>query len=89
MSAGPAMTALRLVIARTAAVIRCAGIAYVAVQVIIGHAFDAADSVVASNAFWLVIACDGMPIASRGVTVDRSSFDDLSQLRWERGNSES
>ncbi len=37
------MTALRLVIARTAAVIRCAGIAYVAVQVVIWHSFYAAD----------------------------------------------
>ena len=36
---GPAMTTLRSVIARLASVVRCAGIAYIAVQVIIWNSF--------------------------------------------------
>src|SRR5947209_17608534 len=40
---GPAMTALRSVIARLASVVRCAGIAYVAVQVALWPSFYAAD----------------------------------------------
>jgi signal transduction histidine kinase len=39
--AGPAMTALRSAIARIAAIIRCVGMAYVVVQVIIWHPFYA------------------------------------------------
>jgi signal transduction histidine kinase len=41
--AGPAMTALRSAIARIAAIIRCVGMAYVVLQVIIWHPFFAAD----------------------------------------------
>jgi signal transduction histidine kinase len=41
--AGPAMTSLRSTAVRTASVIRCIGIAYVVVQVIIWHSFYAAD----------------------------------------------
>jgi signal transduction histidine kinase len=41
---GPAMTTLRLVIARLALVVRCAGIAYIVVQVAIWHSFYTADS---------------------------------------------
>jgi hypothetical protein len=40
---GPALTILRSVVARAAFVVRCAGIAYTAVQVIIWHSFYAAD----------------------------------------------
>jgi signal transduction histidine kinase len=40
---GPAQTILRSVVARVAFVVRCAGIAYTAVQVIIWHAYYAAD----------------------------------------------
>jgi signal transduction histidine kinase len=42
---GPATTMLRSVIARFASVVRCAGIAYVLAQVVVWHAFYAADSV--------------------------------------------
>ena len=41
---GPAMTTLRSVVARLASVVRCAGIAYIAVQVAIWHSFYTADS---------------------------------------------
>ncbi len=41
--AGPAMTTLRSVVAQCASVIRCIGIAYVVVQVIIWHSFYGAD----------------------------------------------
>ena len=41
---GPAMTTLRSVVARLASVVRCAGIAYIAVQVAIWHPFYTADS---------------------------------------------
>jgi signal transduction histidine kinase len=41
---GPAMATLRSVLARLASVVRCAGIAYIAVQVAIWHPFYAADS---------------------------------------------
>ena len=41
---GPAMTTLRSVVARLASVVRCAGIAYIAVQVAIWHSFYSADS---------------------------------------------
>jgi signal transduction histidine kinase len=40
---GPAMTTLRSVVARLASVVRCAGIAYIAVQVAIWHSFYTAD----------------------------------------------
>ncbi len=41
--AGPAMSSLRSTAVRTASVIRCIGVAYVVVQVIIWHSFYAAD----------------------------------------------
>jgi len=41
---GPATTTLRSVVARLASVVRCAGIAYIAVQVAIWHSFYTADS---------------------------------------------
>ena len=41
---GPAVTTLRSVIARLASVARCAGIAYIAVQIIIWNSFYTADS---------------------------------------------
>ena len=40
---GPAMTTLRSVVARLASVVRCAGIAYIAVQAAIWHSFFTAD----------------------------------------------
>src|SRR5579862_7719546 len=40
---GPAMTTLRSVIARLASVVRCAGIAYVTIQVAIWTSFYASD----------------------------------------------
>ena len=43
LAAGPAMTTWRSVVARLASVTRCAGIAYIAVQVAIWHSFYAAD----------------------------------------------
>jgi signal transduction histidine kinase len=42
-TAGPAMTALRSVVARLAAIVRCVGMAYVGLQVIIWSPFYAAD----------------------------------------------
>jgi signal transduction histidine kinase len=44
VSFGPAMTTLRSVVSRLATVVRCAGIAYIAVQVAIWHSFYTADS---------------------------------------------
>jgi signal transduction histidine kinase len=44
VSFGPAMTTLRSVVSRLATVVRCAGIAYIAVQVAIWHSFYLADS---------------------------------------------
>jgi len=44
LAIGPAMTTLRPVVARLASVVRCAGIAYIAVQVAIWHSFYTADS---------------------------------------------
>ncbi len=44
VATGPAMTTLRSVVARLASVVRCAGIAYIAVQVAIWHSFYTADS---------------------------------------------
>jgi signal transduction histidine kinase len=41
---GPAMITLRSVVARLASVVRCAGIAYIAIQVAIWHSFYTADS---------------------------------------------
>jgi signal transduction histidine kinase len=41
---GPAMTTLRSLIAHLASMIRCAGLAYIMVQVVIWHSFYAADS---------------------------------------------
>src|SRR6202035_690580 len=41
---GPAMTTLRSVVARLASVVRCAGIAYIAIHVAIWHSFYTADS---------------------------------------------
>jgi hypothetical protein len=43
MPTGPAQTILRSVVARVAFVVRCAGIAYAAVQVIIWHTYYGAD----------------------------------------------
>src|SRR5260370_16375724 len=44
LAIGTAMTTLRPVVARLASVVRCAGIAYIAVQVAIWHSFCTADS---------------------------------------------
>src|SRR5258708_17887733 len=56
---GPAMTALRAVAARTVSFIRCAVIAYIAVQVLIWHSFYSAEAWrlarLAAAAFVLVV----------------------------------